>query len=398
MSQRSLYIAGLVPLLFAILYFQLGNLQAIYYDVANAFNLPIQSVPARENTPIIMAATPGFSHVEKVTTITQGLISLGYPVSFITGTEFKDYIESIGATYIPTEGQGGALMSDEDMGTFVGLQGNELEVFAFKTIFIKTIPAQYRTLQRTFSDLKNRYGKDQKLIYIFDASVLGLAPVMLGAPGIRPHASIGLGIAPYVASSNDTFPFRSGRQPDTSPDSQRIHFEAQQAQYRDHPIDTPVNKELNTVLKELGAKQNTPSLYDAIALSSDIYLQYGVPAFEYKRSDWRPHLSFMGAPVAVGIADRKLPEWWDDVLAAKKAGKKIVAVSSSSIVFDTHALIKPALEALGERDDVFVIATLVTSDVENLDFKIPQNARVAKFIPLDLVLPFVRIPNSGVLP
>jgi UDP:flavonoid glycosyltransferase YjiC (YdhE family) len=214
---------------------------------------------------------------------------------------------------------------------------------------------------------------------------------------IRPHASIGLGIIPYVAASNDTFPFRSGRQPDTSPDSQRIHFEAQQAQYRDHPIDTLVNKEMNTVLKELGAKQSTPSLYDAIALCSDIYLQYGVPAFEYKRSDWRPHLSFMGAPVAVGIAGRELPEWWDDVLNAKKAGQKIVAVSSSSAVFDTHALIKPALEALGERDDVFVIATLVTSDVENLDFKIPQNARVAKFIPLDLALPFVSIPNVGVV-
>jgi hypothetical protein len=76
-------------------------------------------------------------------------------------------------------------MSDEDLGKFVGLQGNEQEVFAYKTIFIKTIPAQYRTLQRTFSEFKERYGKDQKLIYIFDASVMGLAPVVLGAPGVR---------------------------------------------------------------------------------------------------------------------------------------------------------------------------------------------------------------------
>jgi len=95
----------------------------------------------------------------------------------------------------------------------------------------------------------------------------------------------------------------------------------------------------------------------------------------------------------VGIAEHSLPEWWGDVLEAKAAGKTVVAVSSSSVVYDTGALIKPALEAFGGRENVFVIATLVTSDVEMLDFAIPANARVAKFIPLDLALPDVRIPN-----
>jgi hypothetical protein len=91
MPQRSLYVAGLVPLLFSIFYLQLGPFH--FYDVAKTFQLPVQSIPAihplRKNTPIIMAATPVFSHMEKITTITQGLISLGYPVSFITGPEFK---------------------------------------------------------------------------------------------------------------------------------------------------------------------------------------------------------------------------------------------------------------------------------------------------------------------
>jgi UDP:flavonoid glycosyltransferase YjiC (YdhE family) len=48
------------------------------------------------------------------------------------------------------------------------------------------------------------------------------------------------------------------------------------------------------------------------------------------------------------------------------------------------------MEAFGEREDVFFVATLVTSDVNTLDFSIPENARVAKFIPLDLILPYVR--------
>jgi UDP:flavonoid glycosyltransferase YjiC (YdhE family) len=387
MSQKSFYLVGLVPLLFALFYLQSENLASMINNVSNLFN----TRPMRSETPIIMACHPAFSHMEKITTIAQGLMALGYPVSFITGPEFKDHIERIGAKFIPIEGQGNQILSDEDLATFVSLQGADLEVFAFKSIFIKTMPAQHRTLQRTFSAFREKYGVDQKIILVSDSSFAGSAPVLLGSPGIRPDVVIGVGLAPYVGASNDTFPFRSGVYPDTSPESQQIHWEAQKAQYEDHPIDTPVNEAMRTALKEMGAKQEITSFYDALSLAPDVYLQYGIPAFEYKRSDWRPHLEFIGAPVAVGIADRELPEWWDDVLEAKKAGKHIVTVSSSSVVYDTKALIKPAMEAFGGREDVFFMATLVTSDVDTLDFKVPANARVAKFIPLDLILPYVRI-------
>ncbi|KAL1792165.1 hypothetical protein ACET3X_009916 [Alternaria dauci] len=401
MAQRSLYVAGLVPLLFAVLYFQLGNLSTFYNYALQALQTQSADVTGHASTagkpPIIMAANPAFSHIEKITTITEGLISLGYPVKFITGPDFKDTIEAMGATYVPIEGQGNFIFSDEDLGTFVSLQGNELEVFATTTIFIKTMPRHYRTLQRTFQEFRDQYGEKEKMIYIFDFTFGGSYPVVLGAPGLRPDASIAIGLAPYVAASNDTFPFRSGKYPDTSPDSKKIHFEAQQAQNRDHPVDGPVNEAVNAMLRQMNATRDTPSFNELASTGSDVFLQYGVPAFEYERSDWRPNLKFMGAPVAVGIADHTLPEWWNDVLEAKAAGKKIVAVSSSSVVFDTSALIKPALEAFGGREDVFVIATLVTSDVETLDFKIPDNARVAKFIPLDLALPYVTVlvTNGG---
>jgi hypothetical protein len=391
MAQRSLYAAGLVPLLIAVLYFQVGSLSSIF----NYATKILGQQPGSAKPPIIMAATPAFSHMEKITTITQGLISRGYPVTFITGPEFKDHIESIGAVYIPIEGQGAQILSNEDLGQFISLQGDEQEVFAFKTIFINTIPAQYRTLQRVLHEFRDRYGDKEKMIYIFDCTFGGLAPVIHGAPGILPDASIAIGLAPYAAASNDTFPFRSGKYPDTSPASQRIHFEAQQAHRQDHPIDTPVNAAIDALLLDMGATTPTPSLYDMMNRASDVYLQYGIPAFEWERSDWRPYFKFMGAPVAVGIAEHSLPEWWGDVLDAKAAGKKIVVVSSSSVVYDTSALIKPALEAFGGREDVFVIATLVTSEVEMLDFEIPANVRIAKFIPLDLALPYVCLLDGG---
>jgi UDP:flavonoid glycosyltransferase YjiC (YdhE family) len=327
--------------------------------------------------------------MEKITTVAEGLIKLGYPVTLLTGPDFKDYTESIGATYVPIEGKGPGMMAEDKMSTFLSLQGDELEIFAFKTVFIDEIPAQHRTLQRTFNGIREKYGQEQPLIYIGDCSFGGIVPVMLGAPGIRPDAAIGIGIAPYAASSNDTFPFRSGRHPDTTADSKRIHFDAQQEQYRGYP-DREWNKHATGVLHQMGAKRSFPSMFDMFFMASDTFLQYGVPEFEYPRSDLRPDLRYLGAPVAVGIAERTLPTWWDDVLEAKKAGKHIVAVTSSSVVFDNNALIVPALEALKGRDDVLVIATLVTSDVKQLDFEIPENARVSKFIPIDLALPEVR--------
>ena len=326
--------------------------------------------------------------MEKLTTIAQGLIRLGYPVNFVTSPEFKDYIESIGAKYIAIEGKGHSMMTDEEMATFVTLQGDEAEVFAFQHIFLNDIPAQHRTLQGAFNQIRETHGKYQPLIYIADCSFAGVAPVLMGAPGIRPDAAISIGLAPYVAASNDTFPFRSGLHPDTSADSKRIHFEAQQAQYTKYP-DKEWNEHTRKALREAGAAEVYSSMFDMFTLASDTYLQYGVPEFEYPRSDFRPNLKFVGAPVAVGIAERVLPEWWNDVLEAKKAGKHIVAVTSSSVIFDNTVLIQPALEALKDRDDVLVMATLVTSDVAQLDFEIPANARVSKFIPLDLILPEV---------
>jgi hypothetical protein len=399
MPSRSLLLAGLVPLI-ALLYAQFFNPSLL--DVFRSKNAPV--LP-RSKTPIVMASTPAFrsihplraiplnhesnrfpSHIEKITTIAEGLIKLGYPVHFLSNPDFKDAIESIGAIHVPIEGAGPGYMEPEKMAHFVTLTGHESDIFAFKTIFTDTIPAQHRTLQRLFKSIREEYGAEQPLIYMNDFSFGGMTPVFLGAEGIRPDAVIGIAVAPYPAASNDTFPFQSGRHPDTSPSSREIHFKAQQDRYESYP-NKEVSAYLRKTLADMGAKKYFPSLYDMFASASDVLLQYGVPEFEYPRSDWRKNVKFVGAPVGVGVTERKLPEWWDEVVAAKAAGKKIVAVTSSSVVFDNTALILPTLEALKDREDVFVMATLVTSEAGGFD--VPQNARVEKFIPVDLALPYV---------
>lgn len=334
--------------------------------------------------------------MEKITTIAEGLIRLGYPVHFLTGPDFKDHIESIGATYVSIEGKGSGLMAPEHMEKFVTLSGPESDIFGFNTIFTDQIPPQHRTLQATFANIRVQYGEHQPLIYLSECSFAGLAPIEHGAPGIKPDAALAIGIAPYPGASNDTFPFQSGKHPDTSPRSQQIHFEAQKAQYAAYP-DREWNAHLKKVLHDLGATRSPQSVFDLFASAGDRYLQYGVPGFEYARGDMRDGLRFIGAPVAVGIAERRLPPWWHEVVAAKKAGKTVVAVTSSSVVFDNNVLIVPALRAFQNTHNVFVVATLVNSDPDALGVEIPRNARVARLIPLDLALPDVDVlmTNGG---
>ena len=162
-------------------------------------------------------------------------------------------------------------------------------------------------------------------------------------------------------------------------------MQAAQPFYRD------VDIAYKAAVKGMGATEAVPSMWDAFGLLPDVYLQFGVPEFEYPRSDLRPGVKWIGANRKVGLADQELPKWWGDVLAARELGKRVVAVTSSSVDFDPGHLIIPALEAMAGREDLLVVATLVTSEVEGLSVGVPANARVAKFIPLDLLLPFVSL-------
>ena len=341
-----------------------------------------------------MACMPAFGHMEKISVIAESLHKLGYPVTLITGLEFADTVKELGVEFEPLDGSGAAMMSDEDMAEFLGLQGLDQELFAIKKFFIQAIPDHHRSVQRVFSKFKEKHGDEKALIFIYDCSFQGVTPVLLGTPGIRPDAAIGIGISPITQPSNDTMPFRSGQKPDTSPQSRRIHHEAYLEQAKE-PFFAGIDGAFKSMLLSMGATASPiPRLMDAFGLLPEILLQYGIPEFEYSRSDLRPHVKYIGASPAVGIAARDLPSWWDDVLGAERAGRRIVAVTSSSVDFNVEHLVIPALEALKDMVDVLVVATLVTSDVDTMDYEIPANARVAKFIPLDLLLPHVSFAVS----
>jgi hypothetical protein len=57
-------------------------------------------------THIVLAAFPAFGHVRPVLALASSLIPLGYTVTLITGTSFRDRVEAIqGVEFVPLKGR-----------------------------------------------------------------------------------------------------------------------------------------------------------------------------------------------------------------------------------------------------------------------------------------------------
>ena len=350
-------------------------------------------LPARSDTPILVSAFTHWSHFEKVAKLAVVLAELGYPVVFVTGRIFEKDVTNLhpGINYHPLIG-GNDKMSAEDFSTYESMApGLERAMFISKAALIGSMKPTHDTLQQVFQDFRKKHGVDKPLISLFDTPVVGHHPILLGAPGIKPDASIVINCHPLTMNSNDSFPFYVGKAPHTGPDAKAVHQQAILNQRNDYQTFT-----LSTwyweALHKLGA-QTDHYLMDSMHSVTDHILSLGVPEFEFPRSDLQPTIHYFGAmkkPKKLNAEHVDLPNWWNEVVEAKQQGKRIVAVSQGTVETDLTDLVLPTLDALKHRDDVLIIATTVTIEPPDVPgLVVPHNARVAKFVPYDLLLPMV---------
>ena len=123
------------------------------------------------------------------------------------------------------------------------------------------------------------------------------------------------------------------------------------------------------------------------------------PSLEYPRSDLPKNIRFIGAPPREEINPEttQLPEWWDELLAAKKEGKRVVFVSQGTFLLDYNMLLKPTTEALADREDVFVVGVLGQQGATLDGVDLPSNTRIADYLLYDVILPYadVFVSNAG---
>jgi hypothetical protein len=352
-----------------------------------------ENVLARSETPIVVSAFTHWSHYEKVAKLAVVLAELGYPVIFVTGRMFEENVTGLHPriTFHPLLG-GNDKMSAEDYATYASKEpGIEQELFIMKVALMGSMKPAHDTLQQVFEEFRREHGHDKPLISLFDTPVIGHHPILLGSPGIKPDASMVISYHPLSMNSNDSFPFYMGRAPHSGPDARAIHLKANEDQEADYKTAT-LSAWYWEALAQNGAKTDR-HLMDSMHSVTDRILALGAPEFEFPRHDLRPTVHYLGAlknPNKTTSKQPDLPAWWYEVVEAKKRGKKIVAVSQGTVETDLTNLVLPTLEALEDREDVMVVATTVAFEPEEVqDLVVPANARVAKFVPYDLLLPMV---------
>lgn len=396
---QGIFLWAIVPLIALV---TLQNYVPDYLQLPSLAFPFFKTLPARSDTPIVVSAFTHWSHFEKVAKLALVLAEIGYPVIFVTGRIFEKDVLGLHPriTFHPLLG-GADKMSTEDFNTYTSkTPGLEREMFIMKVALMGSMKPTHDTLQQVFRNFREQYGSNTPLISLFDTPVIGHHPILLGAPGIKPDSNIVINCHPLTINSNDSFPFYVGKAPHTGPNARAVHHQAILDQQEDHQTST-LSAWYWEALGELGT-QTDHYLMDAMNALPDQILALGVPEFEFPRSDLRSSVRYFGAlkkPKKANAEPVDLPDWWNDIVEAKQQGKKIVAVSQGTVETDVGNLVLPTMEALKNRDDVLVVATTVAIEPADVpDLIVPRNARIAKFVPYDFLLPMVSITPTLLIP
>lgn len=201
---------------------------------------------------------------------------------------------------------------------------------------------------------------------------------------------VAIGVIPLAEDSVDTAPYRTALPPAENAPMRRNYaylykeirwvFEAHTAIFTD-------------VLEEFQIPHK-PSLFpDMLIRAADLYLQIGIPEFEYKRRDLGSNIRFVGALMPYSANQLKKP-WYDERL---KLYKKVVLVTQGTIESDVSKLLVPTLQAF-EDTDVLVIATTGGNGTDALKAKFnAKNMIITDYIPFNEVMPYanVFVTNGG---
>lgn len=320
-------------------------------------------------------------------------------MTFVSASPYRESLEEVGCSYVPLEGYANFTAADFPT-MFAGRHSyppGPLQIaYDIEHVFIKPIQGQHEALQRALVMLTEKH-PGRPIVQLCEGMFQGAHPISLGAPGIRPAGTVGIGIIPLALTSVDCAPFGPGLPPDSSPEG-RLKNKAMSSEVNEAFWGNG-QKIWSKILTELGADPSgTPLFLDATYLAQDRFLQMCIPSIEYPRSDAPSTIKFTGGlPKGTRDPMTSAPAWWNEVIENKDK-KDIIFICQGTVARNYTQLIIPTIEALATRENTLVIAALGTKgDSLPEDMVIPDNARVIDFLPFDEILPFttVFVTNGG---
>ncbi|KAK9780457.1 putative UDP-glucuronosyltransferase 2A3 [Seiridium cardinale] len=342
---------------------------------------------------VVLTSTPGTGHANPMKTIAKALILDGYEVTAVSSSAYRQHFEDAGCNYVAIQGYGD--YADDDRDTkwperVLMPPGPEQFAWTVEQSFVRVIPDQLAAVQNAITTLREKY-PGRPVVLLNESAFLGPLPLLKGARGAKPDGFIGVGINPISLSSKDTAPYGTGLPPPTSP--------AEVAQYTEmldglKSIFAKGQALFDDTLRDLGAEPGDGFFVDVPFLWPDRFLQMCPASMMYSRSDAPRSLKFAGGmPRLPQSTDKTLsasekPEWLSTEIANNAAGKDIVFVCQGTVRMDWNDIVIPTMEALKDRPNTLVVVALGKRGAKlDPSVQVPDNARVADYLPFDDILP-----------
>ncbi|KAH0436357.1 udp-glucuronosyl udp-glucosyltransferase [Colletotrichum camelliae] len=322
---------------------------------------------------LLMAAFPIDGHINPLFTIASHLVKVGYEVAFSSPSVYQSKIEETGAEYILAESPitESVFLNFRDASQFPPGPGRLAA--QYKAIFMDMQPTRAKSIEEALVVLQAR-DPDRQIIVLEDVFNSGFTAFKYGRPlpdGVkRLPKSIGFGVSPILAESQDTGPLSLGLWPDS----------------------TESGRQRNKALYELVEKGPMKLLYDAWHETLKQCGCTNIPDGKIWRSFYTAHDSILQLCSPRVFCHASLEK------RQEHNYRHVIFVSQGTLNPLWSELIIPAINAFADRPDVLVVATLGAVGARlPAEVKIPTNARVIDYLPYDAMLEYtdVFISNAG---
>ncbi|KAB5582422.1 hypothetical protein GE09DRAFT_1074858 [Coniochaeta sp. 2T2.1] len=338
----------------------------------------------KDNLLVLFCCTPIAGHMNPNLQIAQYLVSQGYDVTFLSSTLNEPLVDRAGSHFLPHLGLQN-YSSHDIFQVFPELphktEGFEGFAWYAENLWISVMPSAAESVRQALAALRRRGGPDKEIVIVCEAFFSGILPFKLGAElpeGFDTFPkTLCTSILPATFASVDTGPMGPGLPFDNSLSGRARNILLGNLFAAMSPF-KEVNVHRDKMLRACGAKR-----------------AMCIPSLDYPYSDWPPYAKWGGTlPVKPRDPDFKPPAWFDVIIAnsstlGEARQKKIIMVTQGTIEINYSHLIIPTLTALGERDDLIVVALLGSrgATLDSLIQAIPENAIVVDYFPYDELPP-----------
>jgi len=330
---------------------------------------------------ILIANVPLDGHFNPLTGLAKHLQHIGCDVRWYTSETFSERLNKLDIPHYPFIK---ALeLSGQNLGTIIPeiktAAGPQKGRLYLKNLFIDRATEYFEDISEIFNDFSF-----DLLIADSMFSAMPLIRYKLGVPVVA------IGIVPLMEDSIDIAPAGQALPPAKN-EAIRLAYAKMYANKYKNIAD--LIEKYTSDLKIYGVSVSGSFIFDTLIKEANIYLQIGVPGFEYERSDQGKNVRFVGSLLPYSSPNGR-PKWTDPRL---KEFDKIIFVTQGTVERDVKKLLEPTLEAFVGSDTLVIAATGGNATLALRKKYQAPNIIIEDFIPFEDIMPHVSvfITNGG---